>query len=393
MSRKILHLDLDAFFCAVEEQRDPSLHGKPFAVGGKPEGRGVVASCSYPARAYGIHSAMPMAQALRLCPDLIILPPRREAYVRASREVMARLQALTPWVEPISIDEAFLDVSDLPDPLETIARKLQAQIREELGLPCSLGGATNKLVAKIANDEGKRQTRQGDYPNAITIVPPGEEASFLAPLPVRALWGVGPKTETKLHGLGIFTIGELAAYPQRELARLFGQHGYDLVRRAQGIDNRPVVAERGRAKSISKETTFTRDVADGRILHQTLTHLAASVARALRRKKLLARTVKLKLRLSNFTTLTRQTTLTTPTDNQDVIAETAIALFDRLWQPSQPVRLVGVGVSNLQEGWLQLSLWDDAQADRARRLQEAVDALQARFGPDAIHRGFGDIEK
>ncbi len=392
MPRKILHLDLDAFFCAVEEQRDPSLQGKPFAVGGKPEGRGVVASCSYPARAFGVHSAMPMAQAVRLCPDLIIVSPHREDYVRASRQVMARVQELTPMVEQISIDEAFLDVSDLPEPLEAIARRLQTRIWEELGLPCSLGGATNKLVAKIANDVGKSRAGKGDYPNAITIVPPGEEAAFLAPLPVRALWGVGPKTEEKLHALGIFTIGELAAYPEQTLARLFGQHGRDLARRARGVDNRPVVSERGRAKSISKETTFVRDVSDARKLHKTLEKLAAGVARSLRRKKLLARTVKLKLRLSDFTTLTRQTTLAAPTDDETVIINAAIALFDRLWRAGQPVRLVGVGVSNLQEGLVQLSLWDE-QDDRARRLQEAVDALQARFGPDAIHRGFEDTGK
>ena len=392
MPRKILHLDLDAFFCAVEEQRDPSLQGKPFAVGGKPEGRGVVASCSYPARAFGVHSAMPMAQAVRLCPDLIIVSPHREDYVRASRQVMARVQELTPMVEQISIDEAFLDVSDLPEPLEAIARRLQTRIWEELGLPCSLGGATNKLVAKIANDVGKSRAGKGDYPNAITIVPPGEEAAFLAPLPVRALWGVGPKTEEKLHALGIFTIGELAAYPEQTLARLFGQHGRDLARRARGVDNRPVVSERGRAKSISKETTFARDVSDARKLHKTLEKLAAGVARSLRRKKLLARTVKLKLRLSDFTTLTRQTTLAAPTDDETVIINAAIALFDRLWRAGQPVRLVGMGVSNLQEGLVQLSLWDE-QDDRARRLQEAVDALQARFGPDAIHRGFEDTGK
>ena len=391
MARKILHLDLDAFFCAVEEQRDAHLRGKAFAVGGSPEGRGVVASCSYPARARGVHSAMPMSQALRLCPELIIVSPHREDYVRASRDVMARVRELTPLVEQISIDEAFLDVSDLPDPLERIARKLQARIREELGLPCSLGGATNKLVAKIANDIGKSRAGKGNYPNAITIVPPGEEAAFLAPLPVRALWGVGPKTEEKLHALGIHTIGQLANYPEKELGRLFRQHGWDLTRRARGIDNRPVVSEQGRAKSISKETTFVRDVSDARELHKTLKKLAVDVARSLRRKKLLARTIKLKLRLSDFTTLTRQITLATPTDDESAIIDTATTLFDRLWQPGQPVRLIGVGVSNLQEGLVQLSLWD-AQDDRARRIQEAIDALQARFGPHAIHRGVDELE-
>ncbi len=391
MPRKILHLDLDAFFCAVEERDQPALRGKPFAVGGKPEGRGVVASCSYPARSLGIHSAMPMAQAVRLCPDLIILPPRRSLYVQASRDVMAYVHALTPLVEQISIDEAFLDVSDLPQPLEDIARDLQARIQDRLGLPVSLGGATNKLVAKIANDVGKSRAGHGDYPRAITIVPPGQEAAFLAPLPVRALWGVGPKTEARLHALGITTIGQLAAYPSRELIRQLGKHGWDLSQRARGIDPRPVQSQRGQAKSISQETTFPRDVSDGRLLERTLAAQAADVARSLRKKHYLARTVKLKLRLSDFTTLTRQTTLAQPTDSERTILESAQQLFRNLWTPGQPVRLIGVGVSNLQQGQVQLSLWQEDR-DRERQLQEAIDRIQARFGPQAIHRGLDSLE-
>ncbi len=387
--RKILHLDLDAFFCAVEELRNPALQGKPFAVGGSPEGRGVVASCSYPARAYGVHSAMPMAQAVRLCPDLIIVSHSRGGYSQASREVMARIRELTPLVEQLSIDEAFLDVSDLGEPLATIARGLQARIRDELHLPCSLGGATNKLVAKIANDVGKSRAGKGTYPNAITIVPPGREAAFLAPLPVRALWGVGPKTEEKLHALGIFTIGQLAQRPERELARLFGQHGWDLARRAKGIDNRPVVSKRGQAKSISKETTFSRDVNDGDALRATLRRLADGVARSMRRKGYQGRTVKLKLRLSDFTTLTRQTTLPKPTDDDQVIAKAAVSLFDGLWRLGQPVRLVGVGVTNLQKGLVQLSLWNEKEA-RSRHLQAAMDALREKYGQDVIHRGMDE---
>ncbi len=389
--RKILHLDLDAFFCAVEELRDPSLQGKPFAVGGSPEKRGVVASCSYPARAYGVHSAMPMAQAVRLCPDLIIVRHGRGGYGEASREVMARVRELTPLVEQLSIDEAFLDVSDLPETMETIARRLQARIREELHLPCSLGGATNKLVAKIANDVGKSGADKRDYPNAITIVPPGQEASFLAPLPVRALWGVGPKTEEKLHGLGIFTIGQLAVYPEKELGRLFGQHGWDLSRRARGVDQRPVVAHRGQAKSISKETTFARDVTEGRMLQSTLRRLAEGVARSMRRKGYLGRTVRLKLRLSDFTTLTRQTTLKRPTDDDRIIARAALALFENLWEPGQPVRLVGVGVTNLQKGLVQLRLWEERD-DRARSLQATMDALRDKYGRDVVHRGVPEEE-
>ena len=390
--RKILHLDLDAFFCAVEELRNPELKGKPFAVGGSPEKRGVVASCSYPARACGVHSAMPMSQAIRLCPELIIVSHSRGGYSAASREVMARVRELTPLVQQISIDEAFLDVSDLPEPLETLARRLQTRIREELRLPCSLGGAANKLVAKIANDVGKSRAGKGGYPNAITIVPPGQEAAFLAPLPVRALWGVGPKTEEKLQALGIFTIGQLAAYPERELGGLLGQHGWELARRARGIDNRPVKAERGQAKSISKETTFVRDVSDGRALEAALRRLAQGVAQSLRRKGYLGRTVRLKLRLSDFTTLTRQTTLAKPTDDDRVIAREAMALFERVWSAGQPVRLVGVGVANLQKGLVQLSLWEEKDA-RMRDLQAAMDALREKYGQDVIHRGVDEWDE
>ena len=209
--RKILHLDLDAFFCAVEELRDPTLKQKPFAVGGSPEGRGVVASCSYAARQFGVRSAMPMSEAVRCCPNLIIVGNARGEYSRMSGRVMAYLHDMSPLVEQISIDEAFLDVSDLPDEAEILARRLQSTICTELDLPCSLGVATNKLVAKIANDVGKVRVRSGDYPNAITVVPPGEEAAFLAPLPVRALWGVGPKTAERLAAWGMNTIGDIAA--------------------------------------------------------------------------------------------------------------------------------------------------------------------------------------
>ncbi len=390
--RKILHLDLDAFFCAVEELHNPELRGKPFAVGGKPEGRGVVASCSYPARACGVHSAMPMAQAVRLCPDLIVVSHGHGGYSRASQEVMARVRALTPLVQQISIDEAFLDVSDLPDELEALARDLQARVGDELGLPCSLGGATNKLVAKIANTVGKSRAGKADYPRAITIVPPGQEAAFLAPLPVRELWGVGPKTEERLLALGLRTIGELAAYPQKELARLFGQHGYDLARRARGVDNRPVAPRRAQAKSISKETTFARDVTDARTLQTTLRRLAENVARSMRRKGYTGRTVKLKLRLSDFTTLTRQSTLPRPTDDERHIERAALTLFQKLWRPGQPVRLVGVGVSNLQKGAVQLSLWEEDD-DRFRHLQQAMDALREKYGDDVIHRGVDDDDE
>ena len=384
MARKILHLDLDAFFCAVEEQRDPSLRGKPFAVGGRPDARGVVASCSYPARQFGIHAAMPMARAVRLCPQLIIVPGRHGVYGDVSRRVMTALADLTPLVEQVSIDEAFLDVTGRQEPAEALARGLQATIREELGLPCSLGVATNKLVAKIANTVGKARARGAGPPNAITVVPPGEEAAFLAPLPVEELWGVGPKTAERLAALGIHPTGERAAWPAADLARRFGKHGADLARRARGLDERPLETEH-EAKSISKETTFATDVSDGRALRETLLALSTGVGRRLRRAGLSGPTVKLKLRWADFTTLTRQTTLDHPTDQDGEIYETALALFEAAWTRGRPVRLLGVGVTGLEEAAVQLSLWETGSAEE-RRLLEALDALRDRFGEGVVKR-------
>jgi DNA polymerase-4 len=359
MSRTILHLDLDAFFCAVEEQRDPALCGKPFAVGGRPEERGVVASCSYAARRFGVHSAMPMAQARKRCPQLLIVPSHFAAYRAASAQVMERLRALTALVEQLSIDEAFLDVSDAGQPGALLAARLQSAIREELGLPCSLGVATNKLVAKIATDVGKASAQTGASPNALCVVPPGTEAAFLAPLPTRALWGVGPKTAERLAGMGIRTIGDLAGYPENELRRRFGKYGSELARHARGIDERAIQLTHV-AKSLSKETTFARDVSSAETLHQTIRAQAAAVSQSLQRKGMSGTTVTLKLRWPDFTTLTRQATLSLPTNQEAMIEAVAVRLFTQVWQAGHPVRLLGVGVSGLGAGtslW-QPTLWE-----------------------------------
>ncbi len=382
--RKIIHLDLDAFFCAVEELRDPALAGKAFAVGGPPESRGVVASCSYPARRLGIHSAMPMARAVRLCPQLIVVPARHGAYSATSRQVMARLHTLTPLVEQISIDEAFLDVSDRTEPAEAIARQLQATIRAELSLPCSLGVATNKLVAKIANNVGKAAARGDSPPSAILVVPPGEEAAFLAPLPADALWGVGPRTAERLAELGIHTIGDIARWPETDLVRAFGKPGADLARHARGLDERPIVVEHER-KSVSQETTFARDVSDRVLLERTLAEQAADVSRILRQQRLAGVTVKLKLRWADFTTLTRQTTLPQPVDDAATILATVQPLFGRAWD-GRPVRLIGVGVSGFQEGARQMNLWEQPD-ERSERLYGVVQDLRRRYGEQAVRRG------
>lgn len=378
-------MDLDAFFCAVEELADPGLRGKPFAVGGRPESRGVVASCSYPARAFGIHSAMPMAQAVRQCPDLIVISHRHGEYGKASRQVMARLGQVTPLIEQISIDEAFLDVTGHPDYATQIARDLQARINRELTLPVSFGVSTSKLVAKIANNIGKNEARTGSYPNAIKVVKPGQEAAFLAPLPVRELWGVGPKTAERLNGLGIKTIGDIAALPQDRLVRLFGRHGEDLARRAHGIDSRPVQTEH-EVKSVSNETTFEEDIRDEAHLKRTLRRLCDKVGYRLRRNDLRGKTVSIKLRWSDFTTLTRQTTLGQATHFDDEIYREAVALFDANWPRGRAVRLIGVGVSGFEEA-VQLGLFGQAEREEAERLSKALDEIKAQFGERTIRRG------
>lgn len=383
--RKILHLDLDAFFCAVEELHNPALRGRAFAVGGQPDARGVVASCSYPARSKGVHSAMPMAQAVRACPGLVIVPVRHRLYRQMSQRVMERLARLTPLVEKISIDEAFLDVSARPEAPETLARQLQATIRRELDLPCSLGVATNKLIAKIANTVGKGAKGKDAPPSAITVVAPGQEAAFLAPLACSELWGVGPKTAQRLADYGLHTIGELAQRSPEEFERLLGKTGRDLVIRARGIDDRPVVTEHEQ-KSISQETTFTRDVGDEAELLRVLQEQAFAVAKELRQSGLCATTVRLKLRWSDFTTPTRQLTLPQATDEGEQIYALARQLFTRLWQPGQWVRLIGVGVSGLTDQPRQMGLFDPPD-ERAEQLMAAVKAMRDRFGENAILRG------
>jgi DNA polymerase IV len=385
MTRTILHLDLDAFYCAVEELRDPSLRGKPFAVGGKPDERGVVASCSYAARRDGVRSAMPMSSALRACPNLIIIAGHHRNYEEMSRKVMEHLKALSPLVEQISIDEAFVDLSDMREPVEEIARRVQTKIREDLGLPCSVGIASNKLVAKTATEVGKHSAKGNGPPNALTIVPAGQEAAFLAQLPVGMLWGVGPKTEAQLKGLGIRTIGDLAGWPERDLIARFGENGREMTQHAHGIDNRPVVTEH-ETKSISQEVTFTRDVRDDKVLEATIKDQSSQVARQLRKSGLAGSTIKLKIRWSDFTTLTRQVTLPTPTDQEIEIFEPALDLLKKVRAPGQAVRLIGVGVSGLGEPVFQMDLFDKG-SQKARKLQSIIDDLQEKYGEKVIKKG------
>lgn len=351
--RAIVHLDLDAFFAAVEILENPELADKPLLIGGRPEDRGVVATASYPARAFGIRSAMPMARALGLCPEAIVLPARHSLYRDYSRRVMAILGETSPLVEQVSIDEAYLDLTDQVETWESaveIARELQRRIKDEVGLSASLGVASNKLVAKVASDQ--------DKPNGLTVVRPGQEACFLAPLPVRVLWGVGPVTAQKLAEIDVVTVGDLARLPEDTLRDRFGRNGTAMARMAQGVDERPVVIER-EPKSVSQEMTLSRDVTDSKILRQQLWRLSRGVGRYLRRKGLAAGTIAIKLRYSDFTTLTRQMRLMVPVDEDREIYRAALTLLRRAWEAGRPVRLLGVAGRALSPPVGQLALWED----------------------------------
>jgi DNA polymerase-4 len=346
--RLIIHIDLDAFFAAVEVLDSPDLAGKPVLIGGRK--RGVVAAASYPARAFGIRSAMPMFQALELCPEAIVLPARHDRYRQVSRQVMDLLHQVSPLIEPMSIDEAYLDLTGQVSEWEAgviIARSLQRRVREELGLPASLGVATNKLVAKVASDHGK--------PEGLVVVRPGEEAAFLAPLSVRVLWGVGPVTARKLAEMDVTTVGQLAQRSEQELREHFGEHGAEMARQARGVDRRAVVTERER-KSVSQERTFARDLQDEQEMRRRLWKLSRGVARRLRRVEMAAGTVSIKLRYADFTTLTRQMSLAVPTDDERMIYRAARVLLRRTWERGRPVRLLGVGGQNLSPATGQLLL-------------------------------------
>jgi DNA polymerase IV len=375
--RTILHADLDAFYASVEVLDNPSLRGRPVIVGGDPGARGVVSAASYEARRFGVNSAMPLRTAARLCPRGVFLPGRPERYRELSTQVMRIFASYTPLIEPISLDEAFLDVTASAAAFgdgETIARQIKDRVRAEAGLVVSVGVATNKLCAKVASDLRK--------PDALVVVPPGDESAFLAPLPVSRLWGVGPSAREALADLGVSTIGQLAAVGEATLRRRFGSHGAELARRALGIDPSPVVPTH-EPKSIGHEHTFERDVIDPERLELLLLDLADSVAARLRHHGLAAGAVQLKLRYEGFETLTRQATLPRQTRESEPLYEAAVALLRGTLQPGRGVRLVGLTAIGLS-GSQQLTLFDDPR--RADRVAASIDAVRSRFGERAITR-------
>jgi DNA polymerase-4 len=377
MTRTILHADLDAFYASVEVLDDPSLRGKPVIVGGDREARGVVSAASYEARKFGVHSAMPLRTAARLCPTGVFLPGHPERYRDLSRQVMRIFASYTPLVEPISLDEAFLDVTASREAFgdgETIARRIKQRVRDEVGLVVSVGVATNKLCAKVASDLRK--------PDALVVVPVGEEAAFLAPLPVSRLWGVGPQSRQALADYGVTTIGQLAALPDATLRRRFGSHGAELALRARGVDPGFVTPSQA-PKSIGHELTFDRDVVDPARLEATLLDLAESVATRLRNHHMAAGGVQLKLRYEGFQTLTRQMPVPHQTRESEPIYAAGVALLRKTLVRDRAVRLIGLTAISLTDVQ-QLTLFD--APDKTDRITASIDAVRERFGEKAITR-------
>lgn len=382
--RRILHADMDAFFASVE-QIDRHLRGQPVIVGSAPDQRGVVSAASYEARRYGVRSAMPSATAGRLCPNGIFVPPRMKLYSKVSRHIMKLFRQCTPIVEQISVDEAFLDVTGCTNSLEEAveaAEQIRTQVQHDTGLTLSFGLAPNKLLAKLASDIQK--------PNGFTQVPFTADAiaSFLAPLAVNRLWGVGPKLDAQLKKIGIRTIGDLQRFPLAHLIQITGtRSAHHLHQLAYGIDERPVKAEAEPEKSISNEITYDEDCRNERQLKQSLISLAEKVGMRLRHAGYRARTLQIKLRDSQFKTITRSKTLAKGTAADKVFIETALHLFNENWDESA-IRLIGFGVSNLERPEIerQPSLFEDEQVITEDPLDATLDALRQRFGNRIIGR-------
>lgn len=379
----ILHVDMDAFYASVEERENPELTGKPVIVGGTPEGRGVVAAANYVVRQYGVHSAMPTSTALRLCPHAVVLPSRMDDYAEVSWQIRAVFARYTPLVEPIALDEAFLDVTGseaLFGPAAETARTIKDEIRNETALTASVGVAPNKFLAKLASDF--------DKPDGLVVVAPDHVQSFLDPLSVSRLWGVGRTTGGVFEKLGVRTIADLRRLPLDVLHDRFGKAGDHLWQLARGIDDRPVIPDR-EAKSLSHETTFATDIADTELLRAWLLELTEQVGRRLRRHRLRGRTVQIKVRYADFRTVTRAHTLPEPTNATRELWQAAVDLLtQKLPEPLPPVRLLGMGVGGIdRSGTKQGTLFEADAREKQAGLDEATDRIRERFGKTALRRG------
>ncbi|MEJ2704173.1 MAG: DNA polymerase IV [Sedimentisphaerales bacterium] len=382
-TRQIIHVDMDAFYASVEQLDNPDLMGKAVIVGGDPKGRGVVSAASYEARKFGVHSAMPMSQAVRLCPHAIVLPVRMRRYAELSRRIHDIFRRFTPQIEPISLDEAFLDVTGslrLFGSAEKIGKAIKDQIREQLGLVASVGIAPSKFLAKLASDL--------DKPDGFVVITEENKQQILDPLPVSRIWGVGKVTEKALISEGIDTIRQLRETPVEILRSLFSDQTSHVLRLAQGVDDRPVESDR-EAKSISSEQTFATDIADRNVLLDVLLHQVEDVGQRLRLNDLEARTITLKLRYGDFRTVTRSNTFDQPTSVTETLWEQARKVFSQWHRKSAgALRLLGFGVSGLQRaGTGQRQLFEEPEQERQKRLDRAFDAIRGKFGHDALRRG------
>ncbi|TCL61770.1 DNA polymerase-4 [Hydrogenispora ethanolica] len=386
MERKILHIDMDAFFAAVEQRDNPALRGQPVIVGGDPNARGVVSTCSYEARKFGVHSAMPLREAYRRCPKGIFLPVRGARYAQASRQIMTILSDFTPVIEPLSLDEAFLDLTGserIFGPVEEIGRRIVARIGTEVGLPASVGIAPNKFLAKLASDLRK--------PQGFVVISAENLREILADLPVSKLWGVGPKTEEQLLAMGIRTIGALQRFDPLKLVERFGELGSHLYQLAHGHDERPVLTEE-ETKSVGHEVTFQNDTDDRGFLAGVLLWLSDQVARRLRRHGLKGRTITVKIRDLDFKTFSKRLTLPTATDFEETIYREGFKLAQQLNWGSRQVRLIGISVSGFNEsGSRQLNLFETEEKQEAPaeldRLHQAIDSLRDRYGEAIVTKG------
>ncbi|MFP4017421.1 MAG: DNA polymerase IV [Halanaerobiales bacterium] len=380
MALEIMHIDMDAFFAAVEQLDNPELKGKPVIVGGIGlDNRGVVSAASYEARKYGVHSAMPMIQARRLCPDGIYLSGRHHRYSEMSRKIFDIFYEFTPLVEGISIDEAFLDLTGchrlFGDSIE-IGKKIKDQIQERLGLTASVGLAPNKFLAKLASGM--------DKPDGFFIIPEDRISEILEPLPVGKIWGVGKKTEEALKKKGLDTIAKIKKLSINELEAMFGKMGFQLYHLARGIDNRSVEVD-NQIKSISHEETFQEDLTDKNQILSSLLRMSSKVSRRLRKKGLEGNTIYIKVRYGDFTTYTRRITVSIATNDTDKIYRTGLRLLEREELLNKPVRLLGIGVSNLyEENRKQLSLFNDNI--KADKLTKTIDGLKDKFGDNSVFR-------
>jgi DNA polymerase IV len=381
MIRGILHIDLDAFFVSVEQVIRPELKGKPVIVGGNPDRRGVVASASYEARAFGIHAAMPLMQAYRLCPQAVFLQGNFSKYREESDKFMKILSDFSPALEPGGLDEAYLDVAgcDIFGTPRQIAVSIKERVRKELQIVASVGISQAKIIAKIASDYGK--------PDGLVEVDPGKEKEFLAPLPVSRMPGIGDKTERVFRELGIKTIGELAAMKEAYLKSRFGSYGIVLHRYANGIDNR-TVEMRGEAKSISRETTFAEDINDNRFIYGTLTYLCERVGKEMREQNKQARSISIKLRFSDFETLNRSRSFPELITSDSAIYQAAAALLDKALTAgkNKMVRLIGVEVSNLAGDGRQLTMFDQ-NPRRMEQMDRAIDKIREKYGFGVVQSG------